>query len=121
MSDRSGLSRGDRNRNARLVRLRQLLPPENAIVGIDLADDKQAAVVTGHDSRVIARRQVRVRAWELGDLLDWAVERAERAVRLVIEHRGEYETEYCAPRKQGRAADPHCPSGSVVDRWQGSG
>ena len=27
MSDRSGLSRGDRNRNARLARLRQLLPP----------------------------------------------------------------------------------------------
>ena len=79
MSDRSGLSRGDRNRNARLARLRQLLPPENAIVGIDLADDKQAAVVTDHDSRVIARRQVRARAWELGDLLDWAVARAAGA------------------------------------------
>ena len=48
MSDRSGLSRGDRNRNARLARLRQLLPAGNAIVGIDLADDKQAAVVTDH-------------------------------------------------------------------------
>jgi transposase len=58
MSDRSGLSRGDRNRNARLARLRQLLSAENAIVGIDLADDKQAAVVTAHDSRVIARRRV---------------------------------------------------------------
>ncbi len=66
MSDRSGLSRGDRNRNARLARLRQLLPPGNAIVGIDLADDKQAAVVTDHDSRVIARRRVSARAWELG-------------------------------------------------------
>jgi hypothetical protein len=66
MSDRSGLSRGDRNRNARLARLRQLLPAENAIVGIDLADDKQAAVVTDHDSRVVARRRVSARAWELG-------------------------------------------------------
>jgi hypothetical protein len=45
MSDRSGLSRGDRNRNARLARLRRLLPADHAIVGIDLADDKQAAVV----------------------------------------------------------------------------
>ena len=62
MSDRSGLSRGDRNRNARLARLRQLLPPGNAIGGIDLADDKQAAVVTDHDSRVIARRRVSARA-----------------------------------------------------------
>ena len=72
MSDRSGLSRGDRNRNARLALLRQLLPPGNAIAGIDLADDRQAAVVTDHDSRVIARRRVSGRAWELGGLLDWA-------------------------------------------------
>jgi transposase len=79
MSDRTGLSRGDRNRNARLARLRQLLPPENAIVGIDLADKKQAAVVTDHDSRVIARRRVTARAWELGELLDWAVARARAA------------------------------------------
>jgi transposase len=73
------LSRGDRNRNARLARLRQLLPFDHAIVGIDLADDKQAAVVTDHDSRVIARRRVSARAWELGDLLDWAVAKASAA------------------------------------------
>jgi transposase len=79
MSDRSGLSRGDRNRNARLARLRRLLPAAHAIVGIDLADDKQAAVVTDHDSRVLARRRVTARAWELGDLLDWALERARAA------------------------------------------
>jgi len=29
-----------------------------------------------HDSRVIARRRVITRAWELDDLLDWALERA---------------------------------------------
>lgn len=79
MSDRTGLSRGDRNRNARLGRLRVLLPPGNAIVGIDLAADKQAAVVTDHDSRVLARRWVSARAWELGELLDWAVVRARSA------------------------------------------
>ena len=79
MSDRSGLSRGDRNRNARLARLRQLLPAGNAIVGIDLADDKQAAVVTDHDSKVIARRRVSVRAWELGGLLEWAAGKAAAA------------------------------------------
>src|SRR5438876_5743358 len=67
----SGLSRGDRNRNARLARFRELVPLSNAIVGIDLADDTQAVVVTDHDSRVIARRRVSVRAWELGEVLDW--------------------------------------------------
>jgi hypothetical protein len=33
MSDRSGSSRGDRSRNARLARLRRLLPADHAIVG----------------------------------------------------------------------------------------
>jgi transposase len=48
-------------------------------VGIDLADRKQAAVVTDHDSRVLARRRVSARAWELGELLDWALVRARAA------------------------------------------
>jgi len=79
MNDRSGLSRGDRNRNSRLARLRRLLPPQNAVVGIDLADSKQAVVVTDHDSRVLARRRLTARAWELGELLDWALARANAA------------------------------------------
>jgi hypothetical protein len=79
MNDRSGLSRGDRNRNDRLVRLRELLPVTNAIVGVDLADRTQAAVVTDHDSRVLARRRVSCRPWELGELLDWAVRTARSA------------------------------------------
>ena len=62
----SGLSRGDKSRNARLERLRQLVPVANAIVGIDLADAKQMVVVTDHDSRVLARRTFRCRAWDLG-------------------------------------------------------
>jgi hypothetical protein len=41
----SGLSRGDKRRNARLARLRELVPAGNAILGIDLADQKQALVL----------------------------------------------------------------------------
>ena len=37
MGNGSGVSRGDRNRNARLERLRALVPVTNAIAGIDLA------------------------------------------------------------------------------------
>ena len=76
MVNGSGVSRGDRNRNARLVRLREMVPLENAIVGIDLADKKQMVVVTDHDSRVVARRTFRCKAWDLGSALDWAAERA---------------------------------------------
>jgi transposase len=72
----NGVSRGDRNRQARLVRLRELVPLENAVVGIDLADRKQMVVVTDHDSKVLARRTFRCRAWDLGAALDWAAERA---------------------------------------------
>ena len=79
MSERSGLSRGDRNRNERLARLRELVPAGNAIVGIDLADVKQAIVVTDHDSRVLARRRLLCRAWQLGEVLDWALAKAKAA------------------------------------------
>ncbi|WP_199434521.1 hypothetical protein [Qaidamihabitans albus] len=61
MGNGSGVSRGDRNRNARLTRLRALVPVDNAIVGIDLADAKQMVVVTDHDSKVLARRTFRCR------------------------------------------------------------
>jgi transposase len=77
MANGSGVSRGDRNRNARLDRLRVLVPTTNAIVGIDLADKKQMVVVTDHDSKVIARKTYRCRAWDLGAALDWARERAQ--------------------------------------------
>jgi transposase len=76
MGNGSGVSRGDRNRNARLARLRVLVPVTNAIVGIDLADRKQMVVVTDHDSKVFARKMFRCRAWDLGIALDWAAARA---------------------------------------------
>jgi transposase len=79
MGNGSGVSRGDRNRNARLARLRALVPVRNAIAGIDLAGGKQVVVVTDHDSKVIARRRFRCRAWELGAALDWAAGRAAAA------------------------------------------
>jgi transposase len=48
----------------------------HAIVGIDLADHKQMLVVTDHDSKVLARRTFRCKAWDLGAALDWAADRA---------------------------------------------
>ena len=79
MDHASGLSRGDRNRNSRLTRLRGLVPPTNAIIAIDLAGEKQMLVVTDHDSRVLARRTFRLAAWHMGAALDWAAEHATAA------------------------------------------
>jgi len=53
-----------------------LVPVTNAIVGIDLADRKQMVVVCDHDSKVLARKTFRCRAWDLGSALDWARDRA---------------------------------------------
>lgn len=79
MNHGNGVSRGDRNRNARLQKLRAAVPVRNAIVGIDLAERKQMVVVTDHDSKVLARRTFRCKAWDLGAALDWAAERSTRA------------------------------------------
>jgi len=79
MNHGNGVSRGDRNRNARLSKLRAAVPVTNAIVGIDLAERKQMVVVTDHDSRVLARRTFRCKAWDLGAALDWAAARSTRA------------------------------------------
>jgi transposase len=58
MGKRSGLSRGDARRNARLIRLRGVVRHDLAILAIDLADITQALVLCDHDSRVLARRMV---------------------------------------------------------------
>jgi hypothetical protein len=42
VSKGSGTTRGDRRRNARRERLRAVLPRDGAVIGIDLAEDKQA-------------------------------------------------------------------------------
>lgn len=72
MSDRTTTSRGDRRRNARLELFRRLLPPEFAVVAIDLAAAKQAIVVADHDSRVLGRRTVYCRPDGLSAHLQWA-------------------------------------------------
>jgi transposase len=72
----NGTTRGDRKRNARRERLRGLLPRDGAVIGIDLAEDKQALAVIDHDVRVLARKTVRLKAFRLGEAVDWAVGQA---------------------------------------------
>src|SRR5213078_1234419 len=105
MGNGSGVSRGDRNRNARLARLRVLVPSVNAIVGIDLADRKQMVVVTDHDSKVLAGKTFRCRAWDLGAALDWAGCRLRRKA---------------SPVSRWRASRPVIAGGCWVS-WPGNG
>ena len=76
MGKGNGMTRGDRRRNARREQLRGMLPRDGAVIGIDLADEKQALAVIDHDVRVLARKMVRVKAFRLGEALDWAVAQA---------------------------------------------
>jgi transposase len=66
------LTRGDRRRNEKLTRLRSIVRRDFAILGVDLASAKQAAVLTDHDSVVVGRRMFTGDAWVIDDILDWA-------------------------------------------------
>ena len=72
----SGTTRGDRRRNERRAMLRGLVPRHGAVIGIDLGEDKQALAVIDHDVRVLARKTALVKAYQLGEALDWAVAQA---------------------------------------------
>ena len=78
MAQGNGLTRGDRNRNRKLLVLREAVPRDRAVLAIDLGEDKQVAVVMDLECRVLARKVVRAKAYELGGLLSWAGERAAK-------------------------------------------
>ena len=78
MAQRSGLTRGDRRRNAKIEELRAVVRSDRAILAIDLGEDKQVAALLDHDGRVLGRRVARDKAHALGGLLRWAVEQAGR-------------------------------------------
>ncbi len=81
MSDASarGLSRGDRRRNEKLAVLRGMVTRSTAVLAFDLAADKQVCALTDPDSRVLARRTVRAKAWQLRKTMAWGLEQAARA------------------------------------------
>ena len=66
------VSVGAERRNARLTSLRRLVPRAAAIVDIDLADNKQALVISDHDARVLDRRMIRGNVWQVITALPWA-------------------------------------------------
>ena len=80
MSHRSRrLSRGDRRRNDRLERLRAVVTRETAVLAFDLAADKQVCALTDQDSRVLARRMVSAKAWQLAEAVEWGLAQAAAA------------------------------------------
>jgi transposase len=80
MSDSSRrLSRGDRRRNDRLVRLRAVVTRQTAVLAFDLAADKQVCALADQDSRVLARRTVTAKAWQLAEAVQWGLAQAAAA------------------------------------------
>jgi transposase len=73
------LTRGDRCRNERIERLRGVVCRDRAILAVDLGEDKQVGALMDHDGRVLARRTVVAKAYELGGLLTWAWTHAQAA------------------------------------------
>jgi transposase len=75
----SGLTRGDRNRNDRIAALRAVVRRDRAVLAVDLGEDKQVAALVDHEGRVLARRVVKAKAYQLGELLWWAAGKAAAA------------------------------------------
>jgi transposase len=73
VSNRRPLTRGDRRRNEKLARLRSIVRRDLAVVGIDLASAKQAAVVADHDSVTLGRRMFDGDPWVIDEIVDWAL------------------------------------------------
>jgi transposase len=73
------LSRGDRRRNDRLARLRAVVTRQSAVLAFDLAADKQVCALTDQDSRVLARRTVKAKAWQLREAVEWGLAQAAAA------------------------------------------
>lgn len=73
------LSRGDRRRNDRLAALRAVVTRETAVLAFDLAADKQVCALTDQDSRVLARRTVKAKAWQLAEAVSWGLAQATAA------------------------------------------
>jgi hypothetical protein len=84
---RRPVSRGVARRNAKLAALRALVTKDRAIVAVDLAGHRQAAVVCDHDSVVLGRRMFNGTAWCISEILAWA-EPAEGHVHLCTAVRG---------------------------------
>ena len=51
MAQRSGLTRGDRRRNAKIEELRAVVRSDRAILAIDLGEDKQVAALHSRRER----------------------------------------------------------------------
>lgn len=113
------LTRGDRRRNEKLTRLRSVIRPDLAIVGVDLASAKQAAVITDHDSIIVARRMFDGDPWVIDDILDWAVPLAVEAgfagVVLACEPTG-HRWKPILERCQARGIDLVCVNPMLVHR-----
>jgi len=49
------------------------------VLAFDLAADKQVCALTDPDSRVLAQRTVRVKAWRLDEAITWGLGKAAEA------------------------------------------
>lgn len=116
---RSDLTRGDRRRNERLNRLRAIVRPELAIVGIDLASTKQAAVVADHESITLGKKMFAGSPWVIDQVLDWALPMALAAgfsgVVVACEPTG-HRWKPLLDRTRARGVDLVCVNPMLVSR-----
>ncbi|MGH2721978.1 MAG: transposase [Actinomycetota bacterium] len=119
MAHATPLTRGDRRRNDKLTRLRSIVRRDLAILAIDLASTKQAAVVADHDSLTLGRRMFEGSPWCVDAILDWVEPIAHKAgftgVVLACEPTG-HRWKPLLDRAQARGVELVCVQPMLVHR-----
>jgi hypothetical protein len=90
-----------------------VVAPDSALLAFDRADQKQVCVLTDQDSRVLARRTIRVKAGQLREAIEWG--------RRQVTSAGFIRARTCVTSPVGCVAGSYsCPlGGSSVDEEQG--
>ena len=116
---RRAVRSGEVGRNAKLTALRELVSPDLAILAVDLAPAKQAAVACDHDSVVPRRPVFTGSAWCIEQILAEPV--AERAgfagLVLACERPGTGGSRWRRPRGRSQSLIVGHPTGRNRHRW----
>ena len=65
----------------RIAAVREMVRRDRGVLAVDLGEDKQVAVVIGHDGRVLGRKVVKAKAHRLGGLVEWGAGVAGRGAQ----------------------------------------
>ncbi len=122
MVNGNGASHGDRSRFARLVRLRELVPSKNAIVGLDLASNRQEGATSStrssHGPRAALPHHDHLEMTGSTDAFSWARHAVAQVRDDPLGRRQLLCNVYNGPAGSDRRRAPYCRAARAFMDWQ---